>query len=72
MGLFHSGGASIAAPLPVLRLFYRLCPHRVQNDVSAHFKEIALFLYQDRHVPALEDMTDSMVFPVEVLRIDPV
>jgi len=72
MGFFTASRCKIAGPLPVLRLFYHIGPDGIQNDIPADFEEMAVLLYQDGLVPALEQMADSAMALVEELRIDSV
>jgi len=59
----------VAAPLPSLGFFNYLCAHRIQDDVSADFEKMAVFLYKNGLVAALEKMTRPTVESIEQLRV---
>jgi len=70
MRLSNAGSCPIAAPTPLLRPADRARPDRIQDDVAAHFEQIAVFIDEDRSVPALKDVPHPVVSPIVGLRVD--
>jgi hypothetical protein len=53
-------------------VLYYLRADRVEDNVSRYFKEVALFLDKDRLESPLEDVTRSLVLPIDPLCVDTV
>jgi hypothetical protein len=58
--------------LPRLGVFYHPCPEGIQDDVSADFEEMAVFLDKDSFKSALEKVAVSFVPLVKELGVDAV
>lgn len=72
VGLFLACRGAVAAPLPLLGVFYHPCPEGIQDDVSADFEEMAVFLDKDSFESALEKVAVSFVTLIKELGVDAV
>jgi hypothetical protein len=69
MGLGLPCGRQVAGPFPVFRSFDYLCTNRIQDNVPANLKKMAVLLDQDGLVPALEEVTAPIVPFIEELGV---
>ncbi len=70
MGSFLPYGAAIARPNPVFRPFDNTRADRIQDDVAADFEKMSVFLYKHGFVPALEEVTCSLVPLIKSLGVE--
>ena len=72
MGFSLACRRQVAGPFIAFRFFIHPCTHRIQDNVSAYFKKMAVFLDQNSFKPALEQMTGPAMPLIEKLRVDAV
>lgn len=70
MWLLQACSGQIAGPLPLIRYFHHASAYRVQDDIPANFKQMRVFLYNDRLVSALEKVPGSVAPVVEELSVN--
>jgi hypothetical protein len=60
----------VTGPLPELRSINHPGSHWIQDNISAYFQKMAVFLDQDRLVAALKQVSVPAVIFIEELRVD--
>ena len=72
MRIFNAGGGPVTARRPVFGILYDARTHGVQHDIPADLEKMGILLNQYAFIPAMEEMTATMVTLVERLGINAV
>ncbi len=72
MGLCSARCGQVAGPAITFRRLNHPGPHRIQNDIPANLKKMAVLLDQDCLVPPLKQMAGPAVPFIEKLGVDTV
>ena len=69
MSLYSTRGVMVTTPPPVFGVLYHVGPDRIEDNIPAELKEVAVFFDDDGLVPPLEEMTRLAVSPIVFLGI---